>query len=161
METKENWSRVIESNKLIHEFMRLEPEIEYCIMSNDETAIRYSPKNIGFYNSYQQKVECEKYMEERKNGYMYMPMDKYKIGTLKNYPYYNNNWNELIKVIEKIEEGDFGFKMCRKVVEVYRDSTKELILKVKEKNRLESAYKAVVEFIMWQKNRIKRSMRID
>ncbi len=61
----------------------------------------------------------------------------------------NLNWNQLIQIVEKIEEMDYGFKMCRKVVEVYIDSTKENIIYVKEKNRTESTYLAVVRFIEW------------
>lgn len=65
---------------------------------------------------------------------------------------YHLDWSWLMPVIEKIEEGNFGFKMCRKVVEVYIDDTKEVILKTKEQNRLASLYKAVVEFIKWYNN---------
>ncbi len=60
---------------------------------------------------------------------------------------YNASWDWLIPVIEKIEEGNYGFKMCRKRVEVFFDDTKQTVLTVKEKSRLESAYKAVVTFL--------------
>jgi hypothetical protein len=62
---------------------------------------------------------------------------------------YHKQWGWLMPVVEKIEKEDFGFKMCRKVVEVYCDSTKEIILKTKESCRLDSLYKAVVQFITW------------
>lgn len=55
----------------------------------------------------------------------------------------------LMPVVEKIEQGNYGFKMCRKVVEVYFDDTKEIILKTKEKCRRESLWLAVVKFIQW------------
>lgn len=60
---------------------------------------------------------------------------------------YHKSWNALMPVVEKIEQGDIGFKMCRKVVEVYVDSTKDVLFKVKESSRIESLYKAVVQFI--------------
>jgi len=60
---------------------------------------------------------------------------------------YHESWNELIPVVEKIEIEDYGFKMCRKVVEIYRDSTKEKLFRFKESSRRESLYKAVIEFI--------------
>lgn len=60
---------------------------------------------------------------------------------------YNTSWDWLMPVIEKIEKMDYGFKMCRKVVEVYIDSTKETFIKTKESSRIESLFKAVVEFI--------------
>jgi len=62
---------------------------------------------------------------------------------------YDKSWDWLMPVVEKIETMDYGFKMCRKVVEVYVDSTKEVILKTKESCRMESLFKAVVEFINW------------
>ncbi len=60
---------------------------------------------------------------------------------------YHKSWNWIMPVIEKIETMDYGFKMCRKVVEVYVDSTKSVIVKTKEASRMESLFKAVVEFI--------------
>jgi hypothetical protein len=65
---------------------------------------------------------------------------------------YHSSWAWLMPVVEKIEKEDFGFKMCRKVVEVYRDSTKEVILKTKQSCRLDSLYAAVVAFIKWHKS---------
>lgn len=57
------------------------------------------------------------------------------------------SWDKLMPVIEKIETMDYGFKMCRKVVEVYVDSTKEVIIKRKESSRIESLWTATVDFI--------------
>jgi hypothetical protein len=68
---------------------------------------------------------------------------------------YHSSWDWLMPVVEKIEKMDYGFKMCRKVVEVYVDSTKEVILKTKESCRFESLFKAVVEFIKWYNEKIK------
>lgn len=62
---------------------------------------------------------------------------------------YHASWGWIMPLVEKIEKGDYGFKMCRKVVEVYVDSTKEVLFKTKESCRLNSLYKAVVEFIKW------------
>jgi len=62
---------------------------------------------------------------------------------------YHLSFDWLMPVVEKIEKMDYGFKMRRKVVEVYIDSTKEVILKTKESCRMESLFKAVVEFINW------------
>lgn len=67
-------------------------------------------------------------------------------------PSYDKHWDSLIPVVEKIEKGNYGFKMCRKVVEVYIDDTKEVIIRVKEKNRLQSCYKAVIEFVKYHNN---------
>lgn len=57
------------------------------------------------------------------------------------------DWNTIMPIVEKIEQGNYGFKMCRKVVEVYYDDTKEIILKVKKTSRLESLVYAVIDFI--------------
>lgn len=60
---------------------------------------------------------------------------------------YHTDLNQLMEVVEHIEKGNYGFKMCREVVEVYYDDSKEVILKTKEDCRFNSLYKAVVEFI--------------
>lgn len=62
---------------------------------------------------------------------------------------YNSDHNWLISVVEKAEVMDYGFKMCRKRVDVYIDSTKETIINVKLNSRIESLHRAVYEFILW------------
>ncbi len=60
-------------------------------------------------------------------------------------------------VVEKIEKDNYGFKMCRKVVEVYVDSTKVVLIHKKEKSRIESLYAAVIDFIQWYNQQTKTS----
>lgn len=62
---------------------------------------------------------------------------------------YHDRWDWIMPIVEKIERGNYGFKMCRKVVEIYWDDSKELILKRKEKSRIESLWIAIVDFIQW------------
>ena len=66
------------------------------------------------------------------------------------------DWSFLIYVVEKIEKLDYGFKMCRKVVEVYVDSTKEIILHVKKSSREESLVEAIVQFLQWYYKQFKK-----
>lgn len=58
-------------------------------------------------------------------------------------------------VVEEIEKLDFGFKMCRKRVEIYRDSTKEIIYTTKKSSRTESLFDALVYFCKWHKTQNK------
>lgn len=74
---------------------------------------------------------------------------------------YHSSFNWLMDVVEKIEEGNYGFKTCRKVVEVYFDDTKEIILKTKENCRLNSLHKAVVEFVKWHNAREKSKSPLE
>lgn len=60
---------------------------------------------------------------------------------------FHSSYHWLLYAVEKIEKKNYGFKMCRKVVEIYCDDSKNIILKIKEKNRIESLFKAIVEFI--------------
>lgn len=69
---------------------------------------------------------------------------------------YNSDFNLLMSVVEKIELGNYGFKMCRKVVEIYYDHSKETIIKVKEASRRESLFKAIVQFITWYNSLTKK-----
>ena len=62
---------------------------------------------------------------------------------------YHKSWDALMSVVEKIEQMDYGFKICRKVVEIYIDSNKETLFHIKEKSKLESLYTAVIQFIQW------------
>lgn len=69
---------------------------------------------------------------------------------------YDRSWDWLMPVVEKIEKMDYGFKMCRKVVEVYIDSTKAIICKEKRANRMESLYAAVIYFVEWYNKNVKQ-----
>ncbi len=62
---------------------------------------------------------------------------------------YHSSWDWLMPVVEKIEKGNFGVKQCRKVVEIYIDDTKENIIHSKHRNRIESLWYAIIEFINW------------
>ena len=57
------------------------------------------------------------------------------------------DFNWLMSVVQKLEQGDLGFKLCRKRVEVYVDSTKEVLIDIKLGSRLESLYAAVVKYL--------------
>lgn len=69
---------------------------------------------------------------------------------------YHKSYEWLKHVVEKIEKMDYGVKMCRKVVEIYIDSTKVNIIKVKEADRQQSLLKAVLEFIKYYNEQNKR-----
>ncbi len=96
----EDWKQLQANNKLIHEFMERQPEIEYCIGAKDGSSIRYSPSQCYFDSAYTQKKECERWLNEN-NG---KPQAKDQaVLKLENYPYYNKDWNLLMEVIEKIQ----------------------------------------------------------
>jgi hypothetical protein len=82
-------------------------------------------------------------------GYEYLDPDGIQHWWSENHLKYNWDWSWIMPVVEKIEKGNFGIKQCRKVVEIYHDDTKEVILKVKEKSRMESIYSAIIQFIKW------------
>lgn len=93
-----------EGNKLIAEFMGRTPEIEYSV-SNGES-ICYSPKQVGNYYPYwqSQKNECERWLKEMKEKYPHNWVVKgnYKPTKYEWFPFYENDWRELMPVIEKI-----------------------------------------------------------
>lgn len=60
---------------------------------------------------------------------------------------YHRSYSSLMNVVEFIETKNIGIKICRKVVEVYLDSTKDIIIRRKEGCKLESLYLAIVDFI--------------
>lgn len=65
---------------------------------------------------------------------------------------YHTSWDWLMPVVEKIERENYGVKMCRKVVEIYHDDTKEVIIKYKDKSRIDSLFIACYQFIEWYNN---------
>jgi len=69
---------------------------------------------------------------------------------------YDKSHDLMIPVIEKIEKEDYGFKMCRKRVEIYIDSTKEVIFEIKMKSRTESLFHALVWFLKYYNDKHKR-----
>lgn len=60
---------------------------------------------------------------------------------------YHQDFDSLMGVVVALEKENFGFKICRRVVEVYLDDTKEVIARFKEETKLESIYKAVVHLL--------------
>lgn len=65
-------------------------------------------------------------------------------------PEYHKDWAALMNTVLEIEKGNYGIKQCRKVVEIYFDDTKEIIIKEKRTNRIESLWNALVNFIKWK-----------
>lgn len=65
-------------------------------------------------------------------------------------PDYHNDWALMMPLVVEIEKGNYGIKQCRKVVEIYYDDTKEIIIKEKHSNRMESLWHALVNFIKWK-----------
>lgn len=111
--------------------------------------IKINNKLIAEFLNYRYNGEWVEYLG--KNGTW---IEGYSINGDYDYPLWepNKNWNQLMIVVENIEKEDYGFKMCRKVVEIYIDSTKETIIKTKESCRIDSLYKAIIEFINNGKN---------
>lgn len=62
-------------------------------------------------------------------------------------PRFHESYEDMLKVVELIETQGFGVKMCRKVVEIYIDDTKEPIVYAKKENRKESLFDALQEFV--------------
>lgn len=69
--------------------------------------------------------------------------ERYSLKDLK----YHRSYSMLMDVVEFIERKNVGIKICRKVVEVYMDSTKDIIVRRKERCKFESLYLAIVDFI--------------
>lgn len=90
--TKEEMAVVISNNELIGRFMEVTPEEEYVVANDD--AIRYSPKNTGYYDSpYRQKKECESFLEDN-------PIHKeqgFRVEKREWWPWYNQDWNKLME----------------------------------------------------------------
>lgn len=135
---REEYKPFIETNAIIARFMGYEI---------DDTNQFFS--GIHYYN-------MDSDTEKKYNELTIDDVRSYTEGFVWHYTYignrerrYDNDYGQLMEVVEKIEKMDYGFKMCRKVVEVYIDSTKEVILKTKESCRFESLYKSVFEFVKW------------
>lgn len=103
--------------------------------------------------SFKQKMAYTRYGISYFNGVTFRPSNHAEAFW---YPsrYYDSSWQDLMPVVLNIESMDYGFKICRKVVEVYIDSTKETIIHKKETSKIESLYQAVVEFIEYYNNKL-------
>ncbi len=67
---------------------------------------------------------------------------------------FHDSFDWQMSIVEEIEKGNYGFKMCRTVVEIYYDDTKEVILKIKGASRKKSLFKALVQFILFHNTHI-------
>lgn len=61
---------------------------------------------------------------------------------------FHKSWPILMSVVEKIETMNYGVKQCRKVVEIYVNSTKENLIHQKKSSRKKSLWYALVEFVI-------------
>lgn len=118
--------QIIEWNKKISLFMGW-----HWFIGEDGSVVIFYKRELKF-------IDDQKYLDE------YIFMRKY-----------HEDFNKLMSVVELFETMDYGFKMCRKVVEVYIDSTKEVIIKTKETNRLDSLYSAVCLAVEYHNNKAK------
>lgn len=96
--------------------------------------------------TFRQKMPYEKYGLEYFDGVIFYPMGQKGILINPN-SRFDQDWNCLMPVVEKIETMDYGFKLCRKKVEIYADSSKKTIYEIKAKSRIESLYMAVCWWI--------------
>ena len=153
METIESleYKKIEENNKKICVFSGDLYSEEYCIMTEEEDAYRIC---FGHDESWlpAQKLAAEKYYKENQTT-----MEGYKIGLIKNYPQYDRSWEYLMRAVAKIECGNYGVKICRRVVEIYIDSDKTTIIHEKRINKFESLYFAVLEFINYQQKQVNNS----
>jgi Tfp pilus assembly major pilin PilA len=70
------------------------------------------------------------------------------INQLANFTGISSSASGRLKAIMELERRDLGFKICRKTVEVYIDSTKEVLIKEKRKNKEESIEMAMA--LLWR-----------
>lgn len=96
----------IEGNRLIDEFMEVEPVIEYCVGKDD--SICYSPSNLKEYfpNSYSQKIESERWLKEQHEKYPngWVTKEGYGVKGIVHYTSYHSDWNHLIPVCKKASD---------------------------------------------------------
>jgi hypothetical protein len=149
----------IEQNKLIGQFMGVEPEIEYCV--GNETGSCFHPKQCGYSWHHQQKHECERWISENKE---YAERNGYSVQREEWWPWYNQDWNKLMQVVEKIGQlhlkskvaynPDLVFKV--EIVNGYTQisgATERIFYNSSvEGSMINATYKAVYQFIQWQNN---------
>lgn len=135
------------NNEKIGRFMGLEPEIEYSVGSED--AYTYNPKQIGYSWPPEQKRECERWLKE-------MPQlveQGYFVRRDERWPYFHQNWNELIKVIERIE-------LVGAIVEIWLSLSRGCKIMIPKNdpviiasdeniNLTDAVYNSVLQFIDW------------
>lgn len=94
---------------------------------------------------FQQQMPYNRYDIHYFDGYTFKPTgyESYHMPCTQ----YQNDFRALMDVVLKIEEGNFGVKICRRVVEIYIDDTKETIIRCKEQKKITSLYMAILEFI--------------
>ena len=75
---------------------------------------------------------------------------------------YHSDWNELMKVVDKIESFEdknrcakYNVNMLQCWVEIINNDTSEEIVEAEGINKLQATYKAVVEFIKFYNNQNK------
>ena len=70
--------------------------------------------------------------------------------------HYDNDWNWLMEVVEKIENiedknrcSKYNFEMVQTFVEIIDNNNSDTIVEIDKNTKIQATYKAVVEFIKW------------
>ncbi len=110
-----NEEKIKENNKLIAEFMGDEPEIEYTVSNGSASCLH--PKINGFSHPLEQKRECDAFLEKNRGQERLL---NYRTTRHEWYPYYPNDWNKLMSVVDKIEKLGYEFVISRRGVQVVK-----------------------------------------
>lgn len=150
--------QIIEQDKAIALFMGVKADVEFYI-GNEEGSV-FHPKHCGIDWPPRQKAECERWLTER-GADVWVKKGGYQIKSQEWWPFYHQDWNRLMPVIEKIGNlrvkstasynPDLSFKI--EIVNGYTQisGAPERIFynSSLEGSMLNATFKAVVKFIQW------------
>lgn len=106
------FEEIMKMNALIGAYEEIRPTQEFAVAHETQNSIRFNPAHTGYYPSpWEQKKACEKHIEEYK-----LAKDGWIVKEYLWWPYYEQDWNALMRVVEKIEQSnrvDIVGKTCK------------------------------------------------
>jgi hypothetical protein len=140
------------TNKLINEWMGREPKISYAVATDD--AICFDASHFTDHPA-SQKLDCDKWLAENKARYPdgWVAKGGYETRKFESYPHYHSDWNELMKVVEKVEASKNSDGYGHQVVmqnNICRIEAANIISDkpyIYGKTKIDATYKAITDFI--------------
>ena len=126
LEEKIGWKKIMTLNKKLGQFIGIKPKIHWGVGNGKSYC--YTPDQRYFNHPILQKNECEKFLREQKENYPdgWVTKENHRAIEIKTYPFFNENWNELMKVISFVRKQNSEFRIDTDINITYLQVCNEL-----------------------------------
>lgn len=110
LENEIGWDAIQDGNKVIGDALGIQPNVDWSICKLDASgkvdSIAFSPAHVCDWTPYQQKMECEKFMEEQRRKFPngWIVSEGFDTTKREIYPRFDMDWNPLMAAVAILKE---------------------------------------------------------